>query len=480
MRHVTWIALVSVLLLAGCSDDTSAPKKDGKTGGEAGLDAGGDSGAIGNDVKPTKYVGGGTGGGSIDGRLNVYVLDGADDKPLEAAFVMLDDGSTDKGVTDKDGLITFRRAGLKGPVTLTAGLAGYTTGAVIGLDAANITLNLESRTPPKVETATVSGKIKDWDKLPPLITNHFRLGYVGYLFDEDLGSARNEVQQPPGDLNLYAPDPPLQKTSWAVTVPAGELGIFALVLDVDTKGTPSDKDDTKTLTHVGVLTGLKVGSGQTLADVEVPLTLADDKITVKLPAKPSGTDNVAVALIIQLASKELVPMFFSEVGQTEFPVPKLNGDFAGGNYWTIVAAEPAGEPEGDRQTETLAINRGLTDTSKPVDVTLLDLPTKVKLEGRKISFSVPSGTHLQGAKLYPESVGQPFWGVTFIGADTDLSYTLPKLPAGTKAEQPPAGKLFLHVNAIDAPGIDFNNVKFEDLGDKMLRSTQSGLAVELK
>jgi hypothetical protein len=210
MRPLAWIALTSFLLLGGCSDDTTAPKGDGKTGGEAGLDASGD-GDIGNDVKPTKYVGGGTGGGAIDGRLNVYVLDSADDAPLEGALVMLADGSTDKGVTDKDGLITFRRPGLEGPVTLTAGLTGHSTGTVIGLDAANITLNLESRTPPKVETATVSGTIKDWDKLPPLVTNHVRLGYVGYLFDEDLGSARNKVQQPAGDLNLYAPDPPFNR-----------------------------------------------------------------------------------------------------------------------------------------------------------------------------------------------------------------------------------------------------------------------------
>jgi hypothetical protein len=175
-----------------------------------------------------------------------------------------------------------------------------------------------------------------------------------------------------------------------------------------------------------------------------------------------------------------VPIFFSEASQTEFPVPKLAGDFAGGNYWTIVAAEPAGEQESDRQTETLAIDRGLTDTSKPVDVALIDLPTKIKLEGRALSFSVPAGTHLQEAKLFPEGAGQPYWGVTFIGGGTDPSYTLPELPAGAKAEQPPAGKLFLHVNAIDAPGVDFNDVKFQDLGQKMLRSTQTGLAVDLK
>jgi len=475
MRRLGFALFVLVAATWSCSDDTT-PADDG--GKEAGTDAGGD-GAIGNDVAPEKFLGGGTGGGAIDGRLNVYVLESGTDKPLKDAFVMLDDGGTDQGTTDQDGLITFRRAGLKGPATLTCGLTGHATATVIGLDAANITINLSSRTPPQVDTGTCTGSVKDWDKLPPLVTNHFRIGYAGYLMDKDLGSAENSVAQPPGDLNLYSPDPPINRTSWSLTVPARDsLGVYILVLDVDTKGTTEDTDDERTLTHTGIVTGLKVSKGQTVDKIEIPLTPTSEKLKVTPPQKPAGTDEAFAAALVKLTGEDLLPVFFTAAAN-EFAVPPLSGDFAGGSYWVLMGAETTGAQEDGRQTESMLIKRDITDTTNPISGTLLDLPSAIKLEGRKLSFTAPAGTLLKSADLYPASSGEPYWSVTFVET-TPTSFTLPTLPASAKVEQPPVGKLFLHVGLMEIPGVDVNNAKFKELGDKVTRMSQHGVEVELK
>lgn len=470
-------------LLWSCSDDGGTTGDGPVVAPEVGIDAGADSApdsGIGNDVKPEMYAGGGTGGGSIDGRLNVYVVDAADDSPLEGALVMLGDGTTDQGTTDKDGLITFRRAGLAGPVTVTAGITGYATSTVVGLDAANFTLTLGSRTAPApIKTGTCSGTVKDWASLPALPANHVRIGVAGYLMTKELGGAENEVQQPSGDLNLYSPE--LSKTTWTVTVPAKDgLGVYVAVLDVDTQGTTTADDDVRTLTHVGVVRDLKVGEGQVLANIQVPLVPADDKIKVNVPSTlPAGTDASAVGLIVQLPTGELLP-FFLPTGAGEFPVPKLAGDYAGGSYWVLVSAEPTGSKEGDRQTESLVLKRDITDTSKAVDISMLELPSALKLTGRTLSFSAPPNLQLQSVDLYPEAPGAPHWSVAFIDAASPVSFTLPDLPAGAKAEDLPAGKLFMHVKGMELAGVDLNNARFKELTNSLTRWSQHGALAELK
>lgn len=483
MRRTALTLAALAALHWSCSDDGGAnpdgPLAPLEAGVEAGADSSPDSG-IGNDVPPAKHLGGGTGGGAIDGRLNIYVLDAVDDSPLEGALVMLGDGSTDQGTTDKDGLITFRRAGLEGPVTVTAGLTGYATSTVVGLDAANFTLTLGSRAAPApIKTGTCSGTVKDWASLPALPTNHVRIGVAGYLMTRELGSAENEVQQPPGDLNLYAPE--LSKTTWTVTVPAKDgLGVYVAVLDVDTQGTTTSDDDVRTLTHVGVVRDLKVGEGQVLANIQVPLVPADDKLKVNVPTTlPAGTDESAVGLIVQLPTEELLP-FFLPTGAGEFPVPKLSGDYAGGSYWVLVSAEPTGSLEGDRQTESLVLKRNISDTSKPVDVSMLELPSALKLAGRTVSFTAPQHLQLQSVDLYPEAPGAPYWSVAFIDAASPVSFTLPDLPAGAKVEDLPTGKLFMHVKGMELTGVDLNNAKFKELGSSLTRWSQHGAAVELK
>jgi hypothetical protein len=475
VRTALLVALGAVVAV-GCSDDDDGPGVDTRT--DAAVD-GSTDGGIGNDVAPEKIPGGGTAGGSIDGRVNVYVIDAETDEPLEGALVMLGDGTTDQGSADKDGLVTFRRPGLKGPVTLTAGMAGYTTSTVVGLDAANVTLTLDTRSPAPVPTGTCSGTVKDWDQLPPVAQNHVRLGFAGFLLGSELGSPANEVDQPPGNLNLYAPGPPFNQDSWVVTLAAGDsVGVYLLVLDVDTKGTQDDTDDERTLTHVGLARNLKVDAGKALTGVELSLVPVDKTLKLKLPALPAGTDTQGVGVLVELASGQLMPVLFDAGGMTEFPVPGLGGDFTGGNYWVMLSAQQ-GSQDDDRASESTLIKRNITDLSATVEGTLLELPSGIKLEGRTLSFVTPS-VSMAAANLLPQTSGEAYWSVAFVApAAAGVSYTLPALPQGAKVEPLPTGKLVLQAEAVDIPGVDLNNVKFKQLVYSMARSAQHAVTVEL-
>lgn len=477
--RIVGAALLGAALLFGCSDDE--PGADSGAADAATVDARPDTGGIGNDVKPEKIAGGGTTGGAIDGRVNIYVVDGQTDKPLVGAFVMLGDGATDKGTTDSTGLISFRRPGLKGPIALTAGLTGYATSSLVGVNAANITLPLGSRTFTPPQTGLCSGTVKDWSSLPGLPTNHVRLGYAGYLLDEDLGTPRNEVPQPPGNLNVYAPGPPLNRSNWVLTVPSGDFGVFVLVYDLDTKGTSDSSDDTRALTHVGLVRGLKLGASQVLANVQIPIVAADATLKVVLPSLPSGTTEAGLGVVVQLATKELFPSFYSKPTGSDYPVPKLGGDFAGGNYWVIFGAQPSGTQTVGRKTESIMVKRTITDLGQTVQGSLLALPSDLKLEGRKLSFTSPGGVALCAARLLPETSGAALWSVSLVApAGTSVSFTLPAIPSGAKVEPLTQGKLYLHASAADLPGVDLNKAKFKDLGGSLFRSAAQGATVELK
>lgn len=474
MKRALFIApFLAVLgMLVACSDaDTEAA--DAGVQDIAPVEA-----SIGNDPDPEKIVGGGTSGGTIAGRLNVYVLDDDTDEPLQGVFVMIDDGAEHQGTTDEEGLITFRTPGLTGPVTLTAGKPGYTTGSVVGLDAANVTLGLGTRaaTPPPV-TGNCSGQVKDWDQLPPPLANHYHVGYATFLMDEDLESPANEVEQPPGNLNLYAPGPPWNKDNWMLKVPAGDFGVAMLVLDVDTKGTTAQDDDETTLTHLGAVTGLKVGQGQLLAGVEMAVSPVDETLTVKLPAKPAGTSVLQASVLVQLKSGELVPVSFGTTDQTSFAAPALDGDFSGGNYWLIFSAtRGADESDEERQPMSLLIKRKITDVSKTVEGTLLELPTDLKLNGKTLSFTAPDHSSFSTLELMPESSGASYWSISFISSAS--SFTLPTLPAEAEIEPLPSGKLFLSASSMEVLDVDLNNARFSELTDKVERISRQGVAVD--
>ncbi len=476
--HILTLSLALCLALAGCSDDDVAAA-DAGPGSDR--NAARDTDGILNDAAPKLVKGGGTTGGAIRGRLNVHVIDGLTKKPLVGAFVMVGDGKTHQGSTDKDGLISFRKAGLNGPVSVTVALKGYTTTTVEGLDAANYTAALGPRGGNfSIKTGACKGTISGWSSLPKLPKNHLHVGMVHFLLDRNLSTPRNSVQQPKGDLNLYSPA--LGQKEWMVKVPAGAFGVFALIGDYDTKGTKTESDDTFSITHVGVKTGLKVQEGQTLSGVSIPVSPNAYTLNLTLPAKPAGTKLMTSNIFLELANTEIATIYQAVAtgAAGTARVPKLEGDFKGGSFWAVVSASDGVENnDDDRNTESLFVKRGITGVTAPVAVSLLDLPSgHATWQGGKLGFSVPAGLTLASAKLMPEKTGRALWEVLFFKPKAGaLSYTLPSLPATVNAEKPAPGKLFMAVQGLELKGVDINDANFSDQFRNMARVTQKGQVV---
>src|SRR5512132_2774531 len=93
--------------------------------------------ACSNDVAPRLIAGGGIGDGSIDGRVNVHVIDG-DDAPVANATVRV--GDVDK-TTDEKGLAIFED--VDGPQTISVKAEGFRSVAWVAADGANVTIPIE-------------------------------------------------------------------------------------------------------------------------------------------------------------------------------------------------------------------------------------------------------------------------------------------------------------------------------------------------
>jgi hypothetical protein len=207
------------------------------------------------------------------------------------------------------------------------------------------------------------------------------------------------------------------------------------------------------------------------------VTPVDETLTVKLPANPASTSELQGSVLAQLKSGELVPLMFGAAEQTSFAVPALDGDFAGGNYWLILSAtRGASESDDDRQPMSLLIKRKLTDVSKTVEGTLLELPTDLKLNGKTLSFTAPEHSTYSTLSLMPESSGPAYWNISFISSQS--SFTLPTLPAAAEIEPLPSGKLFLTASSMEVLGVDLNNARFSELSDKVERISRQGVAVD--
>jgi len=78
------------------------------------------------------------------------------------------------------------------------------------------------------------------------------------------------------------------------------------------------------------------------------------------------------------------------------------------------------------------------------------------------------GANVHGAD-FETMDGSRLWSVTLF--DNSTSFTLP----GLSPDPLPAGMVRMKVNAIEIPGVDLNNVAFDDLADKLTRLSSNEL-----
>jgi hypothetical protein len=426
---------------------------------------------------PQPAAGGGVQEAPIKGELNVFVIDEDTDQPISGATVQVDAEGLEApltGQTDATGFVVFKEAKLDGAVTVTARNSGYRISTWMGAEGAVVTIPLASEQEPDVPTASASGTIAGWDALPAPPMNHLTFAFVQYSFTSDLGDPANEIQQPGGQglpPNACVKAPPGLPVggacNWSLVTRTGAQSIYAVILDVDTKGNFQDQSQwTYAYQSFAIKSGLNLSDGQSLTGVTLDI-VADppESITVTLPALPAGLTQVAGFPMVRLGD-ELFPFVLTpfDSDNTTSQVPPLAGALASGQYDIVVRASGMA----DGPPESIALVRDV-DPAGTIDLgALLPLPGNLSATGGTYSFEAVAGATLHIAGI--EDMTGERWNVALLDGRT--SFTLPVLATDPLA----AGMYELHVSAIQVAGFDPKDFVLDDLTDKFDRVCEGFIA----
>jgi hypothetical protein len=429
-----------------------------------------------NMADPRLIAGGGIGDGSIAGRVNVYTIDGDTDDPVSSAEIYIGEPGDEplEVVTDSSGLVTVDDDVLDGPTTITVVADGYVTSTWFGADGANVTIPLNPvDDPTDIPQATLSGTIDGWADMPAPDTDHFIVGIVSYSQTDDLGDPENSLEQPAGGNGLAANACVmaefLTECDFEVNVRTGTITVFAMVVDIDTKGTfEDDTDDTNEIIGFAYKTGLTVEdgvdqSGITLDPVEIG---AMTDLDVVVPSLPSGLDDVGVIMGMDTGDEGILMLAFTDDPDNEvLAVPKLEGDFAGATYRAIGFAGNADDDDDDDSAPSSTILlRGITDLGAEIDLgEWLALPTNVDLTAGEYSFTPVEGAALHTAELV-NTIGDTKWDVVLLDGRT--AFTLPGLDIGVP------NTFDFAVSALEGD-IDVTDFAIDDVIDSIDRTSRN-------
>ncbi|HLL21806.1 MAG TPA: hypothetical protein VK427_06735, partial [Kofleriaceae bacterium] len=250
---------------------------------------------------PRVIAGGGIGDGPITGVVNLHVIDDVTRRPIPNATVRV---GTVTGATDASGLFVAR--GVTGPQTIVAKANSYRPDVWVGVDGANVTINLQAANP-SPPTGTVTGTITSFDSLP-VPAGHVRVAIASYSQLDTLGDEDNNLAQP-NNQNIC-----LGSTcSFTLTSRTGRVAVLAAIFDTDLHGTPFDlTDDTSTLLGWAVQTDVMVTANgtHTVTLGIVPATALQD-VTVSFGSPPSGLAEVGALVGIDTPDGvlQLTPVF---------------------------------------------------------------------------------------------------------------------------------------------------------------------------
>jgi hypothetical protein len=446
---------------------------------------------------PRMIPGGGIGDGPLRGALNVYVIDEDTRDVLSSAAVRVgaaDEQEPCNGLTDSTGLARFDSSGaaavdggasagacklLTKPVTLTVSATGHAPSTWIGVNGGNVTVALRAISAPKLGRATVGGTVAGWDDLPAPAANHNRLAVVGASSNPALSDRANNLDQGTRSVDVDVGGTPypvdiaanvcvrnsnpaalVDDCNWVLTTHTGAQAHFAILVDQDTKGTPDDdSDDTFTVTGWAIKTGLSFADGTTTnGEILQPIADADmQTFSATFASGPSGLDNVVGLPVLDLGSDGRISIILPALNKTTMMtrVPKVTGPLAGAHYDLIASAT-------DDPTKPLPASLAwlrVVDSSTTVAVTSwLPPPTAIAMTGGMFSFTPVTGATVHGAELQTMD-GQRRWSITIF--DDTTSFTLP----GLAPDPLPLGTIRFVVSALRVPGVDVQNIVFDDLRD---------------
>ncbi|MBW2277609.1 MAG: carboxypeptidase regulatory-like domain-containing protein [Deltaproteobacteria bacterium] len=423
-----------------------------------------------NDADPRLIPGGGVGDGAIKKKINVYVIDEDTDQPVGGADVLVGESEETplEGITDSTGLFTLEDDSLSGAQTITVVADGYTVSTWLGANGANVTIPLSPTTPAGVPHALLEGTIEGWDSLPAPDTDHILLGLVSYSQTDDLGDPANEIEQPSVGGGVPANACVLHaqgsQCDWDLNVRPGTIALAAVIVDMDTKGTLTDDDDTVEVIgyayKLGVVAEAGVDqSGLILEQVEIG-GLTD--VTVNLANAPSGLLDVGVVMGINLGDQGIMVLGLQQdaEGDTVLPLPKLEGDFAGAQYRATSYATT--NFDADDSPSSLTVKRGITDLASPIQMGEWLMPaTDLSYAAGQYSFTGVAGSPIHVVNFRDPS-NNKVWDVAVL--DGRSAFSLPVLDP----DPLPSGSYDMSVGAYDgaADPMDFGIDEFLDVFER--------------
>src|SRR3970040_1750753 len=217
-----------------------------------------------------------------------------------------------------------------------------------GANGANVTIPVAPDTDPPVAQAQLSGTIEGWDALAP-VTDHAYIARVQSSQTTDLGDPANNLPQGGGTglpANACINSAFATMCDWVLNTRTGQVDIYAIVIDVDTNGTPqAHNEDTCTVVGMAYDLGLTVEDGVDQSNVSLVQadegTMAATDLT--LAASPSGLTSTFGLVGVDLGATGtwMFPVITDQ--NIAMMVPKLEGDFAGATYRAIAATSDGAE-----------------------------------------------------------------------------------------------------------------------------------------
>ena len=446
-------------------------------------------------------INGGLGGGRIEGALNVTVLDSYTSEPVPEAFCILgvSGETTDQGLTDDRGQITFSHADLAGPQSLTCGKEKYESTTIREFDARDVTIFLvpipdpePGPLPPGTLGAIIHGELVfehggefgpgPWEIVPDPGPNEQKIAYVyatGY-----------SIWYPPPSPGLSGADPIVEEDmtntgdhgfKFSVFARPETVAVWALagILNTDTSAFVPYA--------FGVARGIVAGPGEEVEGVLVYMVHSlDQSITVEMePYFPElelsyGPTIYKSDLYIDLGGDGVI--FRDDATQLKtdaspFFYPgwlPLRYELADASYTAVVGA----------YTPMIDALTGQTVYANPFTVKVLDNLTRpdepivaqdfigvpypidpaygTRITGMRMEFGNDGATPdfwLAMLQTYPDQL--PLWRILIPG--DQLSYELPDLAAIASLPAPPSGYTVWIVYGISSPGFVYNEFTYRYL-----------------
>jgi hypothetical protein len=412
--------------------------------------------ACSNDAEPRLIAGGGVGDGSIDGRLNVHVINGAGE-PVMNATVRVDDA--DK-TTNEKGLAVFED--VSGPQTISVKAAEYRSAVWVGANGANVTIPLQPVMPPAPDQATLSGTIQGWGTVavPAL---HLKAALVFYSQTDKLGDPANQIMTPGGNICGLLGDP---TCNWTLAARTGPLTVIAAIIDRDTKGTGTTADDTTTVIGWATRT-VTVERGVDQSGLELTRVEAGnlETVNVDVGTPPAGLTQTNAVVGIEVSRDEVIqlPLLLS-TDQRSLLAPKRTVFGASATYRLTAVAQTASGEDG---AQSIVIRRGDLDTELAAGTWLVP-PTNVSVTRTSASFEPVAGAKLH-VIVWEDRDGRELLDITLL--DTKLkSVDVPALVAlGVEAST-------ARVTAIDAD-LDLEDFSLEEDRDRVFGLAAQPVAI---